>query len=84
MPNPERVVNDCYSLLKKEGEIIIELPIAEYTVKNSFWETVYFEHQYYWSVGSLKKFMLGHNMKLNRINRLFRVRQMSKRILENY
>ena len=68
LPNPEKVINDCYSLLKKEGEIIIELPIAEYTVKNSFWETVYFEHQYYWSVGSLKKFMLGNNMKLNRIN----------------
>lgn len=67
LPNPEKTINDCYSLLKKEGEIIIELPIAEYTIKNSFWETVYFEHQFYWSVGSLKKFMLGHNLKLGSV-----------------
>ena len=68
IPNPTKLIKDCYSLLKKDGEIIIELPIAEYTVKNSFWETVYFEHQFYWSVGSLKKFMLSFNMRLNRIS----------------
>lgn len=70
LPNPKKAINDCYSLLKDNGEIIIELPIAEYTVKNAFWETVYFEHQFYWSVGSIKKFMLNMGLYLYRIKHL--------------
>lgn len=70
LPNPKKVINDCYSLLKDKGEIIIELPIAEYTIKNAFWETVYFEHQFYWSVGSIKKFMLNMGLYLYRITHL--------------
>ncbi len=70
LPNPDRTIKECYPLLKDKGEIVIELPIAEYTVKNNFWETVYFEHQFYWSVGSIKKFMSRYSLRLSRITHL--------------
>lgn len=67
LPNPSQAINDCYSLLKDKGKIIIELPTVEYTIANFFWETVYFEHQFYWSVGSLKKFMESKKLYLSAI-----------------
>jgi SAM-dependent methyltransferase len=55
IPNPIKLISECFEVLEKGGQICVELPIAEYTIKNNFWETVYFEHQFYYSVGALKK-----------------------------
>lgn len=67
LPDPKKTISDCLELLADNGDIIIELPVAEYTVDNAFWETVYQEHQFYWSMEALEKFMLSNRMYLKDI-----------------
>jgi SAM-dependent methyltransferase len=69
-----RDLNDFVSgiaeMLKPDGVVVVEVPDFEELLKNYYFDTLYSEHNYYFTQSSLETLFLRHQMKITRCERI--------------
>lgn len=62
--NLDEILKAVNVVLEKDGVFVVEVPYIIDFIKNNYFDLVYHEHLSYWSVKTLDKLVLSHNLKI--------------------